>query len=78
MYITEKIDKYLNEIVKGKKSWIGFSGKKKVKMGQDKNGVYFGEIRDEFGDIESSTTKKTIDEVKKWLDKRVKNVKWKK
>ena len=71
-----KLRDYFNEVIKGKDTWTGTSGDKKVKIGQEKNGMYFGEVRDKHGDIESSTTKKTMDQVKKWLDKQVKNIKW--
>lgn len=35
-------------------------------IGQHENGIFYGEIRDEFGDIESATTKATAQEVHIW------------
>ena len=35
-------------------------------IGQHENGTFYGEIRDEFGDVESATTKMTAQEVHIW------------
>lgn len=35
-------------------------------IGQHENGIFYGEIRDEFGDVESATTKATAQEVHIW------------
>jgi hypothetical protein len=35
-------------------------------IGQHENGTFYGEIRDEFGDIEAATTKMTAQEVHIW------------
>jgi hypothetical protein len=35
-------------------------------IGQHENGIFYGEIRDEFGDIEAATTKMTAQEVHIW------------
>lgn len=71
MDIIEKIDRYLNEAGKTKKTGP-FKGttndNKRVVLKQEKNGMFYGEIRDEYGDIEASTTKKTQNEVMKWFD----------
>ena len=74
------IEKYLGEVIKGKKDWSGMAGKKKIKMGQDRSGMYYGEIRDEFGDIESTTTAKTQQDVMKWFEKtkKIGKIKWNK
>jgi len=66
---------FLNE---SKKKWSGKTDKGKgVEMGQDKSGMYYGEIRDRYGDIESSTTKKTKQEVDKWFSEQgIKKIKW--
>jgi len=80
MDIKEKLDNYLNEAGKIKKTGP-FKGTtndgKKVRMGQEKSGMFYGEIRDKSGNIESSTTKKTQTEVMKWFEKHnIKKINW--
>lgn len=73
---TQKLSEgLLNE---GKSKWTGKTDKgKKVEMGQDKSGMYYGAIRDRYGDIESSTLKKTKNEVDKWFDEHgIKKIIW--
>lgn len=78
MNILEKIDKYLSEIIKGKSEWTAKVGKKKIRMGQDRGGLYYGEIKDEYGDVESATSAKLRKEVDQWfLEHGIKNIKWK-
>ena len=78
MNILERIDNYLSEIIKGKSEWTGKAGKKTVKMGQDRGGLYYGEIKDEYGDVESATSAKLKKEIDKWfLEHDIKNIKWK-
>jgi hypothetical protein len=76
--MKDLVEKYLGEVIKGKSSWSGIAGKKRIKMGQDKSGMYYGEIRDEFGDIESSTTARTQQDIMKWFekDKKIAKIKW--
>jgi len=61
-----------------KKHWKGKTDKgRKVAMGQQKNGMYYGEIRDEYGDIESASTAKTKQEIDRWFDEHgIKRIKW--
>jgi len=80
MNILEKLDNYLIEIIKGKSEWTGKSGKKKVRMGQDKGagGLYYGEIKDEYGEVESATSALLKKEIDKWFEEHgIKNIKWK-
>jgi len=37
-------------------------------MGQHENGIYWACLRDEWGHVESGTTRKTLAEVHKWLE----------
>ncbi len=78
MDILEKL-KMVNEI-KSVNYFTGISTSgKKVLLKQEKNGMYYGEIRDKHDDLESSTTAKTSEEVKKWFyDHGIKNIKWNK
>jgi len=45
-------------------------GESKVEIGQDKNGMWYGIIRDEQGQTESVTIKNNEEEVKEWLKER--------
>ena len=75
MNILEKIDNYLMELIKGKSEWSGKFGKKAIRMGMDRNGLYFGEIKDEYGDVESATSAKLRKEIEQWfLEHGIKNV----
>ena len=78
MEVINKIDNFLNEVIKGQSSWTGKTEKgRKVKMSQEKSGMYYGEIRDEYGDISSSTTAKTKQDVDKWFSSQgIKKIKW--
>jgi hypothetical protein len=52
----------------------------KSEMGQDENGMYWGEIRDADGRVESATTAKTANEIHSWLKEHgidIKNTKMK-
>jgi hypothetical protein len=39
-----------------------------IEMGQHENGIYWACLRDEFGDVESATTKFTRAEIDQWLE----------
>lgn len=41
---------------------------REVTFGIDDNNMYFGEIRDFYGDIESATHKATMTDVHKWIE----------
>lgn len=64
---------------KGVKSFKGVTDDgKQVTVSQDESGMYSGEIRDELGSVESTTIKKTQNEVMKWLgEHEVKSIDWK-
>ena len=80
------VDKYLKEIIKGKSDWIGkvtkampfYMKDATVKMGQDKNGMWYGEIKQKDGEI-SSTTANSRKEVDDWLSGHgIRDIKWNK
>ena len=79
MNITNKIDMYLNEKkIKSVNNFTGISTDgKKILLKQEDSGIYYGEIRDKNNKVESSTTKKTQNQVMKWFkEHNIEDIKW--
>ena len=39
-----------------------------VSFGQDENGMYWAEIKNQWNVVEHATTRETMDEIHKWID----------
>lgn len=74
-----KFKDYINErMMMGRNRFRGFAdGHREIMMGQDDHGMHFAEVRDRHGDIESSTTKKTQQQIMKWFEEHgIKKIQW--